>query len=43
MSFLVLGLAADAAVEVDDTAMIATSFPSFRGLMEGLGAVFAEV
>ncbi|NLH82549.1 MAG: 3-phosphoshikimate 1-carboxyvinyltransferase, partial [Phyllobacteriaceae bacterium] len=43
MSFLVLGLAADAAVSVDDTAMIATSFPSFRGLMEGLGAVFAEV
>lgn len=42
MSFLVLGLAADAAVTVDDTAMIATSFPSFRGLMEGLGARFAE-
>lgn len=42
MSFLVLGLAADAAVTVDDVAMIATSFPSFRGLMEGLGATFAE-
>jgi len=42
MAFLVLGLAADKAVTVDDTAMIATSFPSFRGLMEGLGAEFVE-
>lgn len=42
MSFLVLGLAADRPVTVDDTAMIATSFPSFRGLMEGLGATFVE-
>ena len=42
MSFLVLGLAADRPVSVDDTAMIATSFPSFRGLMEGLGADFFE-
>ncbi len=42
MSFLVLGLAADKPVEVDDTAMIATSFPSFRGLMEGLGATFVS-
>ncbi|MER2606809.1 MAG: 3-phosphoshikimate 1-carboxyvinyltransferase [Siculibacillus sp.] len=42
MAFLVLGMAADAAVAVDDTAMIATSFPSFRGLMEGLGAEFVE-
>lgn len=42
MAFLVLGMAADAAVTVDDTTMIATSFPSFRGLMEGLGAEFVE-
>ena len=42
MSFLVLGLAADRPVTVDDTAMIATSFPSFRGLMEGLGAEFVD-
>lgn len=42
MAFLVLGMAADAAVSVDDTAMIATSFPSFRRLMEGLGAEFVE-
>ena len=27
---------------VDDAAMIATSFPEFRPLMEGLGASFAE-
>lgn len=41
MSFLTMGLASEAAVTVDDTAMIATSFPEFRGLMEGLGARFA--
>ncbi len=41
MSFLVMGLAADAAVTVDDTAMIDTSFPGFTALMEGLGARFA--
>jgi 3-phosphoshikimate 1-carboxyvinyltransferase len=43
MAFLVMGLAADRAVGVDDVGMIATSFPSFRGLMEGLGAEFVEV
>jgi 3-phosphoshikimate 1-carboxyvinyltransferase len=42
MAFLTLGLAADRPVAVDDTGMIATSFPGFRALMEGLGAVFAE-
>lgn len=42
MAFLVLGLASERPVGVDDTAMIATSFPSFRGLMEGLGAEFIE-
>ena len=41
MSFLTMGLASEAPVGVDDTAMIATSFPEFRGLMEGLGARFA--
>lgn len=40
MSFLVMGLAARAAVTVDDTQMIATSFPAFEALMGGLGAVF---
>ncbi|HZP19373.1 MAG TPA: 3-phosphoshikimate 1-carboxyvinyltransferase [Bauldia sp.] len=43
MSFLVLGLAADNPVTVDDAGTIATSFPEFRALMEGLGAEFEEV
>jgi 3-phosphoshikimate 1-carboxyvinyltransferase len=38
MSFLVLGLAADKAVTVDDAATIATSFPNFMALMTGIGA-----
>jgi len=42
MSFLVMGLATQHPVEVDDATMIATSFPSFRALMAGLGASFAE-
>ncbi len=41
MSALVMGLAADAPVGVDDTAFIATSFPDFIPMMKGLGAVFA--
>jgi len=40
MAFLVLGLASDAPVTVDDASMIATSFPEFRVLMESLGARF---
>jgi 3-phosphoshikimate 1-carboxyvinyltransferase len=42
MSFLVLGLAARAAVTVDDAGPIATSFPGFVGLMTGLGARISE-
>lgn len=38
MAFLTLGLASEKPVTVDDTTMIATSFPEFRGLMESLGA-----
>ena len=38
MSFLVLGLAAEKPVTVDDANMIATSFPEFMGLMTGMGA-----
>jgi len=38
MSFLVLGLAAQRPVTVDDAAPIATSFPSFLPMMRGLGA-----
>jgi len=40
MSFLVAGLAAREPVTVDDTNMIATSFPEFESLMRGLGAEF---
>lgn len=40
MAFLTMGLASDAPVAVDDTAMIATSFPEFRSLMERLGASY---
>ncbi|TBW39189.1 3-phosphoshikimate 1-carboxyvinyltransferase [Siculibacillus lacustris] len=42
MAFLVLGLAADRPVTIDDSAVMATSFPSFRSLMEGLGGEFAD-
>lgn len=38
MSHLVLGLAADAPVRVDEPGMIATSFPGFVDLMRSLGA-----
>jgi 3-phosphoshikimate 1-carboxyvinyltransferase len=41
MSFLVMGLASRRPMAVDDSTMIATSFPNFRALMEGLGARFA--
>ena len=41
MAFLVMGLASERPVDVDDTAMIATSFPDFRALMGRLGANFA--
>jgi 3-phosphoshikimate 1-carboxyvinyltransferase len=40
MSFLVMGLASVKPMAIDDSAMIATSFPNFRPLMEGLGARF---
>ena len=38
MAFLVLGLASEKPVTIDDANMIATSFPEFMGLMTGLGA-----
>lgn len=38
MSFLVMGLATEKPVTIDDAAMIATSFPEFMDLMTGLGA-----
>ncbi len=38
MSHLILGLAAERAVTVDEPGMIATSFPGFVEMMHGLGA-----
>ncbi len=42
MSFLVLGLAAEKPVTVDDASMIATSFPEFRDLMLKAGAAIDD-
>jgi 3-phosphoshikimate 1-carboxyvinyltransferase len=41
MSALVMGLASDKPVKVDDTAFIATSFPDFIPMMRSLGADFS--
>ena len=38
MAFLVMGLASERPVTVDDVGFIATSFPSFVPMMAGLGA-----
>ncbi len=38
MAFLILGMATEKPVEVDDGTVIETSFPGFRALMNGLGA-----
>lgn len=43
MSFLVMGLATNAPMSVDDGGPIATSFPIFEGLMEKLGAGIVRV
>jgi 3-phosphoshikimate 1-carboxyvinyltransferase len=42
MSFLVMGLAAERPVTVDDAGMIATSFPDFVEILTRLGARFDE-
>ncbi|WP_168072425.1 3-phosphoshikimate 1-carboxyvinyltransferase [Caulobacter sp. SSI4214] len=42
MSHLILGMAAQESVAVDEPGMIATSFPGFAELMRGLGATLAE-
>jgi 3-phosphoshikimate 1-carboxyvinyltransferase len=39
MAFLVLGLGSDRPVTVDDTTFVATSFPSFTGLLGQIGGV----
>lgn len=41
MAFLVMGLATEQPVTVDDVTFVATSFPMFTSLMSGLGAKFA--
>jgi 3-phosphoshikimate 1-carboxyvinyltransferase len=41
MSALVMGLASGKPVRADDTAFIATSFPTFAPMMKGLGAMLA--
>jgi len=40
MSALVMGLASDNPVRIDDSGFIATSFPGFVELMRSLGADF---
>ncbi|HKG00276.1 MAG TPA: 3-phosphoshikimate 1-carboxyvinyltransferase, partial [Xanthobacteraceae bacterium] len=40
MAFLVMGLASEKPVAVDDGSFIATSFPGFADLMRGVGANF---
>jgi 3-phosphoshikimate 1-carboxyvinyltransferase len=42
MAFLALGLSSRAAVRIDDAAPIATSFPGFIGLINGLGGTIVE-
>ncbi len=43
MSFLVMGLASRIHTSIDDGQIIATSFPDFTGLMNGLGARISEL
>lgn len=43
MSFLVMGLASEYPVRIDDCAIIATSFPGFMAMMNGIGAEMAEL
>jgi 3-phosphoshikimate 1-carboxyvinyltransferase len=42
MSFLMLGMAAEKPVTIDDGATIATSFPDFVALVNGLGGAIAD-
>ncbi len=43
MAFLVLGLASDRPVTVDDSRFIATSFPEFTEQLRGLGAILTSL
>jgi len=42
MSFLILGLGAENGMSIDDGVPVATSFPIFETLMEGLGAIICR-
>jgi len=42
MSFLVMGLASENPVQVDDSSIIATSFPEFMEMMTGMGAEITD-
>ncbi|WP_426010740.1 3-phosphoshikimate 1-carboxyvinyltransferase [Caulobacter sp. DWR2-3-1b2] len=42
MSHLILGMAAQQPVEIDEPGMIATSFPGFAEMMRGLGATLED-
>ena len=42
MSFLVMGLASEHPVHVDDSSIIATSFPEFMDMMTGMGAEISQ-
>ncbi|MCJ8144336.1 3-phosphoshikimate 1-carboxyvinyltransferase [Ancylobacter sp. A5.8] len=42
MSFLVMGLASEQPVTIDDISFVATSFPAFTPIMRALGAVIEE-
>jgi 3-phosphoshikimate 1-carboxyvinyltransferase len=43
MSHLVMGLASDQPITVDEPEMIATSFPTFVSMIQGLGGSLTEV
>ncbi len=43
MSFLIMGLVSEKPVTVDDSTMIATSFPEFMAMMAGMGAQITEL
>jgi hypothetical protein len=42
MAFLMMGLASEKPVGIDDAAFIATSFPGFAATMVGLGLIFHD-
>ncbi len=42
MSFLVMGMASQRAITIDDGSIITTSFPSFENLMTQIGANFQK-